>query len=342
VCGRAPLRLSFCGGGSDRMPYAAEHGGIVVTTTVARHALARVRAIPNPVIRLRSWDYGLVLTYEVDDPLDFDGRLDLVKACIQRFRQAPGFHHSGLEVLLQTQAPPCTGLGGSSAVVVALISAFDLWLQLGLSRYEIADLAYRIEHLDVGNPGGLQDQYISTFGGFNVIEIHGEDDVVVRPLRLDPDLVTELERNSLLVYTGHPRTSADIVTSQVTRYQDGDEQVTSALDRMKGLTSDASAALLTGDITALGELLHEVWEFKKTSATAVTTPLIDRMYSEARRLGAIGGKLSGAGGGGFMYLICPTNRRRAVASRLGELGAVISPVTFEASGASAWMTPRHG
>ena len=332
---RAPLRISFCGGGTDLHPYASEHGGLVLSATIARYAYATLRRIDSSDIRVTSLDYESIARYDIDKPLIYDGKFDLIHACLRRLC-INSDARKGLELHLQTDAPPGSGLGASSAVVVAVLSALAAWQRLELSRYELAALAYDIERKDVGIAGGMQDQYAAAFGGFNLIEFHGETDVVVNPLRVDEDVVRELEYNSLLVFTGGTRLSSRIIESQLARYEEGREDVLTALDDMKQLATAARKALLRGRLRELGEILHEGWRLKRVTSSAVTNDVIDRLYEEARDLGAVGGKMSGAGGGGFMFLVCPFDRIPAVRARLSECGASVQPVRFEPDGAHSW------
>jgi len=242
----------------------------------------------------------------------------------------------GLELFLDTEAPPGSGLGASSALVVATIGALAEWRQLRLDRYQVARLAWEIERQDVGIPGGLQDQFAASFGGVNLIEFHDETNVVVNPLRVEPRILNELEYNMLLVYTGATRVSAKIIESQVTGLIQKDSDVTSAMDEMKRLTLRAKDALLKGNLDEFAEILHQEWLSKKKTSPAVSTPRIEELYEEARRLGTLGGKVSGAGGGGFMFLYCPFDRKPAVTKRLTELGAEALPVAFEPEGMQSW------
>jgi D-glycero-alpha-D-manno-heptose-7-phosphate kinase len=332
---RAPLRVSFSGGGTDLMEYASVHGGLVLSATLARYAYATLGLADADGIRVNSLDYDTITHYRIDEPLIYDGKSDLVRGCLRRLVVNES-EQRGLELQLQTDAPPGSGLGSSSAVVVAVLAALAAWQGLHLSKYELAHLAYEIERKDVGIAGGMQDQYAAVFGGFNLIEFHGEGDVVVNPLRIDDDIVRELEYNSLLVFTGGTRLSSRIIDSQLARYEEGRPDVVAALDNMKALAIPAKKALLRGRLRELGEILHEGWVLKQVTTSAVTNSSIDRMYEEARALGAIGGKMSGAGGGGFMFLICPFDRIPAVTTRLTNLGASVESVRFERDGVQSW------
>ncbi|MBV9101627.1 MAG: GHMP kinase [Candidatus Dormibacteraeota bacterium] len=332
---RAPLRVSFCGGGTDLKEYASEHGGLVLSATIARYAYATLQPTADREIQVASLDYDLIERFHSDEPLIYDGKIDLIKACLRRLRVGPEAM-SGMRLHLQTDAPPGSGLGASSALVVSLIGAFITWRRLTLTNYEIAELAYELERTDVGIAGGMQDQYAATFGGFNLMEF-GDDRVIVTPLRVDKDVVRELEYNSMLVFTGGTRLSGHIIDEQIRGYVAQRNEVVESLHEMKRLATEARDALLLGRLGDLGRILDKQWWHKKRTSSAISNPHIDNLYAEAKRLGAVGGKMSGAGGGGYMFLICPFDRQPAVSARLRELGAETSPVRFEFKGVASWF-----
>ena len=342
---RAPLRISFAGGGTDLSPYVEQRGGLVLSATIGRYAHATVRICQERVIRVRSLDYGATLDLDIHEPPPFDGNLDLVKGCLRRLSPSHPLEH-GLELYLDTEAPPGSGLGASSALVVATIGALAEWQSLRLDRYQVAHLAWEIERKDVGVPGGLQDQYAASFGGVNMIEFRSETDVLVNPLRVEPRILSELEYNMLLAYTGATRVSNQIIESQITGLKESRNDVMRAMDEMKQLTLDAKNALLKGKLDDFAAILHEEWLAKKKTSPAVSTARIEELYDEARDKGAVGGKISGAGGGGFMFLYCPFDRKPDVAKRLSELGAEVLPVAFEAHGMQSWAwedrNPQQG
>ena len=336
IRGRAPLRISFAGGGTDLSPYVDEHGGMVLNATIDRYAFATLRFGQDRSITVNSLDLNTVAAFGMDEPLVYDGKLDLIKACLRRMREGSQFEDTGLELYLETDAPPGSGLGASSALVVALVGALAKWRRLTLSTYEIAKLSWEIERRDVGVPGGLQDQYSAAFGGFNFIEFHDRSTVVVNPLRIEPHIVRELEYNLLLVFTGTTRESSSIIDAQVADYVTRKNGVIDAMEQIKALTMEAKDALVTGQLLKLGEILHEEFLAKKRTADGVTNAHIEDMYEEARRLGTVGGKISSAGGGGFMFLYCPFDRKPAVAKRLVQMKGEVSPVRFEPDGVRAW------
>lgn len=341
IRGRAPLRISFAGGGTDLSPYLEEKGGVVLNATIDRYAYATLRFPPEREIRVQSLDYKAVAHFGFDEPLAYDGNFDLIKACLTRLRVCSDHVDGGLELYLETEAPPGSGLGASSALVVAVIGALTTWRRLSLDKYELARTAWEVERIDVGVPGGMQDQYAAAFGGFNLIEFRSTSDVIVNPLRIEPRIIQELQYNMLLVFTGGTRVSSKIIEAQVAGYVDRRPGVTEAMDRMKALAFDAKDALLTGRLQDLGEILHEDFLAKKRTAESVAPPHIEEMYEEARRRGVIGGKISGAGGGGFMFLYCPYDRKPAVSERLVEMGAQVLPVAFEPDGLQSWTNEEN-
>lgn len=308
----------------------------MLSTTIDRHAHATLRISEERVIRVHSMDFGSSLELPLDEPPPFDGNLDLIKGCLRRLNVTNGALEQGLELFLETEAPPGSGLGASSALVVATLGALAEWRRLPLDRYEIARLAWEIERQDVGIPGGVQDQYAAAFGGFNLIEFKSETEVVVNPLRVESRILNELQYNMLLVYTGATRVSARIINSQISGLADRGGDVTRAMGEMKDLTLAAKDALLTGRLADFAAILHREWEAKKRTSAEVSNQHLDGMYGEARELGALGGKVSGAGGGGFMFLYCPFDRKSAVSRRLVELGAEILPIAFHPLGMESW------
>ncbi|MBC7232579.1 MAG: GHMP kinase [Chloroflexi bacterium] len=330
---KAPLRISFAGGGTDVEPYLSERGGAVLSTTIDKYAYGSLRFRSDRQITVTSLDYDVVARYKLDEPLIYDGNLDLVKAVIRRLNREG--NEQGLDLFLHTDAPPGSGLGSSSAVVVALIGLFKHWLHLPLTNYEIADLAYQIERVDLGIKGGKQDQYAATFGGFNFIEFY-RDATIVNPLRVPPDVLNELHYNLLLCYTGKTRLSARIIDTQVQGYVQRQEDVVRAMDELKRIAIDLKNALLQGRLNDFGALLHEGWMNKKKMAAQISDPSIDELYEAARKHGALGGKMSGAGGGGYMFFYCAFDRKHMVAAQLERMGAQVVDFGFDFAGLQTW------
>ena len=335
---KAPLRISFAGGGTDVSPYADERGGLVLNATIDKYAYATLKPSGDQAITIKSLDYHTITKYDLDQPLVYDGQLDLVKAAIRRLNgDSRDDTQGGFELFLHTDAPPGSGLDSSSAVVVAIIGVFQQWLILPLTSYEIASLAFQIERQDLGIKGGRQDQYAAAFGGFNLMEFFG-DRVIVNPLRIPDDVLNELHYSLMLFYTGGTRLSAQIIDKQTEGFVKRRASVVDAMDELKRLAIDSKNALVQGRLEDFGALMHQAWLNKKRMASTISNPLIDELYDEARRLGALGGKISGAGGGGYMFIYCPFETQPAITERLEQLGALRVDFSFESNGLQTWET----
>jgi D-glycero-alpha-D-manno-heptose-7-phosphate kinase len=250
------------------------------------------------------------------------------------------FHpKKGADLYVHSDAPPGSGLGSSSTMAVAVVAALKAWLGKKLSSYEMAELAYRIERIDLGIAGGRQDQYAATFGGFNFIEFH-KGSTVVNPLRIAPDTLHELEYRMVLAYLRQTRGSANIIERQTRSYESGKKEVVRALDALKALTYDMKRLLLLGKIDDFGDLLHEAWLSKKHLDQAITTEPVDVLYERARKAGAIGGKMPGAGGGGYFVFLCRAHSRAKVAQALEDSGAQVVPFAFTPDGVTTWGAER--
>ncbi len=329
---RAPLRLSFCGGGTDVPPYPQEHGGMVLSATINQYAYASLRPRRDSRLTLASLDYDMVARFDHPRRLKLDGNLDLLKAVVRAMRVK-----RGADLWCHSDAPPGSGLGSSSTLVVAMIGVLAEWQKNPLTSYEIAELAYRIERVDLKLAGGMQDQYASAFGGFNFIEFN-RDSTVVNPLRIRRDVLDELQYRLLLCYMGHTRQSAKIIERQTRSYRENRKPVVEALHFLKRHTLEMKKALLLGDLDGFGELLHEAWLHKKKLDEGISTGHVDRLYQLARQEGAIGGKMPGAGGGGFFLLLTRFDRKHRVAAVLEKHGGQVVPFQFESKGMRAWSS----
>lgn len=330
---KAPLRLSFGGGGTDVPPYPEEQGGMVLSSTINKYAFSSLALVSDRAYTVESLDYDIVAKYHTEQDLVFDGNLDLVKAVIRRLVSDQA--GTGLKLFVHSDAPPGSGLGSSSALVVALIGLFKHWLRLPLTDYEIADLAYHIERDDLSIKGGMQDHYASTFGGFNFIEFLGQT-VIVNPLRVDPSSLNELEYNLLLCYTGRTRVSAHILDRQISSYVRRDPKVVEALAELKAITLEMKKGLLLGRLGDFGALLHDEWQSKKLLDAEISSPQIEEMYEAARREGALGGKIAGAGAGGYLLFYCQFDKKHLVAQVLEQMGGQVVEFGFEPRGLQTW------
>jgi D-glycero-alpha-D-manno-heptose-7-phosphate kinase len=303
----------------------------VLSSTINRYVYGSLRQRDDGQIRIESVDLGISLSFRPDDEINMDGKLDLVKAAIVRIG---GGERSGFDLVVRSGAPPGSGLGSSSALVVTLAALLQEHYQLPFTEYDLAELAYEIERKDLGIPGGLQDHYAATFGGFNFIEF-GER-VVVNPLRVRPSIVNELEISLMLCFTGITRESSGIIADQTSRVTGKQAETLEGMRAQKQLAHDMKALLLRGELRDFGALLDQAWKEKKRMSPMITNPRIDEAYEIATRHGAIGGKVTGAGGGGYILFFCDFSEKHRVAEALTQFGATVSEFSFERQGVTTW------
>jgi D-glycero-alpha-D-manno-heptose-7-phosphate kinase len=336
---RAPLRISFAGGGTDVSPFREREGGVVLSTTINQYAYGSLRKRFDNQVQIDSLDFGLTATFPATGDVELGDELDLPRAAIQRLRNyADGVNADcGFDIFLHSSAPPGSGLGSSSAMMVTLVGAMQSFYRLPLSEYEVAELAYDIEREDLGREGGMQDQYAAAFGGFNFIEFE-TNRVIVNPLRIGDDVLSELEYSLLLAFTGKTRSSDRIIEDQTGRYEAGVEDALAGLRAQKELALEMKNALLRARLSEFGSLLGEAWTQKKRMSPKISNPEIDEMYEAAIKAGALGGKVTGAGGGGYMLFYCEYDKKHRVAAALDKMGAPVSDVGFDHVGLRRWTT----
>lgn len=331
---RAPLRVSFAGGGTDMPFYYAEHRGAVLASTINRYTYVSLApGSDHGAVSLASLDFDLMVKYRLDEKPAYNGVLDLAKAAIRRL--VPAGFNGGFEVYVQSDAPAGSGLGGSSSLTLALIGTLTGLVGTALDRYQLAELAYEIERVDLAMKGGKQDQYGIAFGGFNFIEF-SRDEIVVHPLRIDPGVLKDIECHLLLCYTGRTRLSAGVIGRQEDFVRRGRPETLAGLERLRALCYEMKNALLRGRLNDFAELLNEEWQHKVEANPHVTTPAIDEMVTVARQRGAIGAKLLGAGAGGYLLLFCEVNRKRKVYEALETLGGQFMNFSFVEDGLTVW------
>lgn len=331
---RAPMRLSFFGGGTDVSPYADEHGGKVLNCTIDKYVHCMFRPVDGESVVVVSLDLEVVS--KLGTGKGWDGKLALPQAVVNELGAAA----RGCEILMYSDVPPGSGLGSSSALVVSMIELLNAASGLQLTRFQIAEQAYKIERIDLGIPGGRQDQYAAVFGGMNVFEFHGPR-VEVRPIKLHRSAMLELESSLVLALVGdRQHLSSRIIEDQVRRVRTG--ETLHYYDALKELVDEAVKLLLDGRIADFGCLLHDEWQLKKSLSPRISSPWIDEVYEMARRSGALGGKLSGAGGGGFVVFACPFEERLRLERRLSEAGVRVVPFSFVAEGVHSWRVPMRG
>lgn len=333
---RAPLRLGLAGGGTDLSPYCDMFGGAILNATIDRYAFASIIPRTDGCVVFEADDIGVSERFELGAPLHAE--LQLHSGVYDRMiRDFHGGTPLPLTIKTTVDAPAGSGLGSSSALVVALVDGFRAILGAPLGKYDVAHLAYQIERDDLKLSGGRQDQYAAAFGGVNFIEFLQEDRVIVNPLRISDAITNELESSLVVCFSGRSRQSAAIIDQQTAGMRALDETTLSALHTLKADAGTMKRALLIGDIELMAEVLNDSWRAKKATAKAVSNDNLDMLFDVAIANGALAGKVSGAGGGGFMFfLVHPENRHRLI-SALNAAGGQAGPAKLTDKGSETWQ-----
>lgn len=333
---KAPLRLGLAGGGTDVSPYSDLYGGAILNATISLYAYATIELIDTPEIILEAIDQNEVQSHPILHAMPINDSLDLLKGVCNRILKDYGLKERGFKLSTFVDAPPGSGLGTSSTLVVAIVGAFAEMLRLPLSEYDIAHYAYEIERKDLNFAGGRQDQYAATFGGVNFMEFFADDRVLVNPLRIKQEYLFELDHNLILYYTSTSRNSAKIIERQAGNVMQKNESAIEAMHQLKQQAVMMKEALLTGKLNMIGEILDYGFQQKIKMAEGITNPLIEEIYDTAKKAGATGGKISGAGGGGFMVFYCPGNSKYEVISQLERFGGSYRRYHFVEHGLTRW------
>ena len=309
---KAPLRLGLAGGGSDVSPYSDLYGGQILNATINLSAYCTIETQPGKTVRIDAYDCDT----HVECPLDaaLAPAPDLIRGVYRRVVQDFGPVPGAFRITTYNDAPAGSGLGTSSTMVVCILKCFAEWLNLPLGDYE----------------------YAAAFGGFNFMEFHQDDIVIVNPLKIKSWIVDELESSMVLYYTGRSRSSAAIISEQQKNTSSGNAVAIEAMHRIRQSSTDMKFALLKGDMAEFGRILGQAWEDKKKMAGAITNPVIQEAFDAAMAAGAVAGKVSGAGGGGFIMLMVPPTRKMAVVRALEGLPGKVVPFQFTERGAHAW------
>lgn len=333
---KAPLRLGLAGGGSDVSPYSDIYGGLVLNATINLYAYCTIEEMDDGQIVINSVDSGCQDAYPLSSVLDIDGKAILIKGVYNRIMKDYQLPLRSFKITTYNDAPAGSGLGTSSTMVVCILKAFVEWLGLPLGDYEIARLAYEIERIDLGLSGGKQDQYAAAFGGFNYMEFLQNDIVIVNPLKIKRWIADEMEASMLLYFTGASRESAKIIDEQKKNTSSGNNDAIEAMHQIKQSAIDMKLAILKGDVNGFANILRIGWENKKKMATHITNPMIQKAMEIAMSSGAKAGKVSGAGGGGFIMFVVEPTRKKEVEKALQALGGTIMPFQFTEGGAHGW------
>jgi D-glycero-alpha-D-manno-heptose-7-phosphate kinase len=336
VRARAPLRLGLAGGGTDVSPFSNKYGGFVLNVTIGKYANVTVTPRDDGLVELVAADRELSWNGPARESLPLVKGLELLAGVYNRLvREFERKEPLSVSITTHSEAPPGSGLGSSSTMVVALVRAFCEYLSLPLGDYDIAHLAYEIERIDLGLAGGKQDQYAAAFGGLNFMEFY-EDRVIVNPLRIRPEHFAELESSLVLYFTGVSRASAEIIDEQVQNVKTGNENSLQAMRALKAEAVHMKEAVLKGDFEAMALAMRRSWDAKKKMAHMISNQKINEIYDAAMQEGARAGKVSGAGGGGFMMFIVDPIKRPQVMKRLAEFSGSVSTCMFVEQGAHSW------
>ena len=333
---KAPLRIGLAGGGTDVSPYSDLFGGAILNATISLSAYATIEPLQENKIIVEALDRKEIQILDLANQLPIDGTLNLLKGVYNRIQKDYAIPTGGFRLSTFVDAPAGSGLGTSSTLVVAVLGAFKEMLKLPLSDYDAAQYAYHIERDDLQLAGGKQDQYAATFGGVNFMEFYEDDKVIVNPLRIRAEYLHELENNLVLYFTNTSRESATIITEQVNNVNTKNEKSIEAMHHLKEQAKMMKEALLKGQLNKIGEILDYGFKQKRLMAHNISNKNIEAIYDAGKKAGATGGKISGAGGGGFMIFYCPGNSRHSVIETLNTFGGDVKKYSFVDYGLTTW------
>lgn len=335
---KAPLRIGLAGGGTDVSPYSDQYGGSILNASINLYARTHIERTNDEIISFQSIDQQKTIAFSKHEPTPVDNPLGLLTGVYRSIVEDYGDIKSGLKITTSVDVPAGSGLGTSSTLVVSMIGAFSEMMNIPFGEYDIAKYAYKIERERLRMEGGKQDQYAATFGGFNFMEFYKDDYVIVNPLRIKKEYLYELENNLLLFYTSTSRNSADIIRKQQENVQKNNGKSIDAMHQLKEQSKLMKDALLKGNLDELGNILDFGFNEKKKMADNISNETIELFYNTALKAGATGGKISGAGGGGFMIFYCPGNTRFKVIEQLSAIGGRAMEYSFTEHGLTTWTS----
>lgn len=334
---KAPLRLGLAGGGTDVSPYCDEFGGVVLNATIDLYAYCTIMPTDDGMISFYASDRNEYFETQACDFIPIEGELQLHKGVYNRIiKNYKDREKLSFRLTTYSDAPAGSGLGSSSTMVVAMVKAYMEWLNLPLGEYDMASLAYEIERRDIGLSGGKQDQYAATFGGFNFIEFFENDRVIVNPLRIKNWIKNELESSLILYYTGTSRDSAKIIDDQIKNTRQKKEASIQGMHELKELAYAMKECILKADFEGFAGCLRNGWESKKKTSSVISNPEIEEIYQLVMAHGGKAAKISGAGGGGFMMIICDPAKRYVLENILKSTNGSVIRSSFTEKGTEAW------
>jgi len=331
IKGRAPVRISFGGGGTDVSPYTEMYGGVALNVTINKYVFASLKEREDNKIVLISGNEDKKEEFNSVDEVNLNGDMLPLKAVVKKYHKKK----KGIELYLFSEVPMRSGVGGSASIFVLLISLFDAYNDsMKKDQYELAKEAYKFEREDLKIHGGRQDQYAVTFGGLNYMEFFKDDFVKVNRIILSETLMKELDTNLLLFHIGERGVSGDVIADQ--RESLKKPESLEATHRTKELAKEMKTLLINGELNKFGEKLHEAWESKKRHSSKISNPEIDKIYETFRELGALGGKITGAGGGGHMIIYAPLETHSRIIKKANEMNVRHIPFNFDKEGVCIW------
>ena len=328
---KAPFRVSFGGGGTDMAPYCVDHGGCVISTAIDRHAHVSISPRQDEIINVYSPDFNKNLSFKLGDD-DYSGDFELFKGVVNVLKVPEGF-----DIITHSELPPGSGMGGSSSLAVALIGAFNEYYDYGLSPHDIAQKACDIERVELDQKGGYQDQFAAAYGGFNFIEFTNE--VKINPIKVDKNMLNELQYRMILCYVGGSHFSSDIQDEVLSGYELEKKSFMETMQDLKDVAKEMRKVVESGDMSQLsffGELLHKGWMAKKSLSSKISNTNIEKFYLTSRKYGVLGGKLLGAGGGGHLLLFSDPSKKYDVIHELEKIGGIIIDFHFNPKGLEVW------
>ncbi|NVJ47602.1 MAG: hypothetical protein HWE07_10760 [Cytophagia bacterium] len=338
---KAPLRLGLAGGGTDVSPYCDLFGGVVTNAAINIYATACISLGKKNHIVFNSINEKLTESWKMGEPIDPSGQLRLLKATYVYLLNKYEFDEQPIEVVLNSEVSVGSGLGSSSTCTVVLVSVFNQFFDLGMPKDEIASSAFLIERGLLNIVGGKQDQYSAVFGGINLMEFHKDGTVSVEPLQLTESSLHQLEERLILYSTNNSRISSEIIEEQIRNVKEEKCQPIRAMHQLKAFAYEIKESLESGDVDKVGDILRESWIAKKEMASGISNEMIQNIIELAMDSGAIGGKVSGAGGGGFMFFYCPESAKQALIESLNKLGGSVVSFQFESEGVQTWKQIRE-
>ncbi len=323
---RSPVRVSFGGGGTDLPAYYEKHGGAILSTTINKYFYTVLSKRDDGNVQIISSDLRVIEHWNDVAKMSVKGRkLELPFAVLKTLG-----HHVSVNLFLASEIPPGTGLGSSATVCVNLLKALNTYLRLPTSKYDLAERAFEIAHNVLGKPVGKQDEYAAAFGGLNFMTIAPNGTTRVEPLNIPSDVKLELQQNLMLFFTGEAHDSWSILRQQEESSRD---RAVESLQEIHHLAHLMHRALLKGELCQFGSLLDKSWQAKKAISGKISTPLINELYATARQNGALGGKIAGAGGGGFLLLYCEKRYQEAIREIFARQDVPELRFEFESEGA---------